>query len=67
MDEVIEKLAAGDVRAHAGHSVDALMLVMLARILMTNMAIAEALAEMAPPDDIVAVESDKAGWGGLDG
>lgn len=64
MDEVIERLAGGEVMSD--DRTDHLMLIMLARILMTQMALADMLSEMAPQDDVVVVESDKAGWGGLD-
>ena len=67
MDEVIEKLAGGDYLCVSQDGAQGMILVMLARLLMTNMAIAEALSDMAPQDDMVVVEVDKAGWGGLDG
>lgn len=64
MDEVIEKLAAGDVHANYEYDPQSLLLVIMARILMTNMAIAEALSGMQESaDDVIG----QAGWGGLDG
>lgn len=65
MDEVIERLAGGDVLS--SDRTDHLMLIMLARILMTQMAIAEAIAGMESPAEETMYEADKAGWGGLDG
>lgn len=65
MDDVIERLAAGDVES--SDRTEHLMLIMLARILMTNMAIAGALSELSAQEDMDVDHAGQAGWGGLDG